>query len=68
MVRVLQVIGSLGWAGVEAVVMNYYRHIDTNKVQFDFITHSLETERFDNEIVNRGGANLPAPFAVKASS
>ena len=23
--------------GVEAVVMNYYRHIDREKVQFDFI-------------------------------
>ena len=45
MIRVLQVIGSLGYAGVEAVVMNYYRHIDTSKVQIDFITCSQTQER-----------------------
>ena len=36
MVRVLNVVTSLGYAGVETVIMNYYRHIDTNIVQFDF--------------------------------
>lgn len=55
MIRVLQVIGSLGYAGVEAVVMNYYRHVDTSKVQFDFITCSAEKQRFDDEILERGG-------------
>lgn len=69
MIRVLQVIGSLGYAGVEAVVMNYYRHVNTEKVQFDFITCSQEEQRFDNEIINRGGVihRLPSrsrtPFA-----
>lgn len=53
MIRVLQVIGSLGYAGVEAVVMNYYRHIDTSKVQFDFITCSQTQERYDEEISKR---------------
>lgn len=55
MIRVLQVIGSLGYAGVETVVMNYYRHIDRDKVQFDFVTCSEKPERFDNEITNMGG-------------
>lgn len=55
MIRVLQVIGSLGYAGVEAVVMNYYRHIDTQNVQFDFITCSERKQRYDDEIINRGG-------------
>ena len=50
MIRILQVIGSLGWAGVEAVVMNYYRHIDRKQVQFDFITCSEKQERYDDEI------------------
>lgn len=40
MIRVLEVVGSFGYAGVEAVVMNYYRHVDTSKVQFDFISCS----------------------------
>ena len=69
MERILQVIGSLGYAGVEAVVMNYYRHVDKNKVQFDFITSSQVPERYDDEIISRGGRiyRLPsrsrAPFA-----
>ena len=55
MIRVLQVIGSLGYAGVESVVMNFYRHIDKNKVQFDFITCSNTPERYDIEITDMGG-------------
>ena len=55
MIRILQVIGSLGWAGVEAVVMNYYRHIDRKQVQFDFITCSEKPERYDDEIQQMGG-------------
>lgn len=55
MIRVLQVIGSLGYAGVETVVMNYYRYIDTSKVQFDFITCSAKKQRYDDEILHEGG-------------
>ena len=62
MIRVLQVVGSLGYAGVEAVVMNYYRHIDTNQVQFDFISCSQSKQRYDDEIINRGGGNPQVSF------
>lgn len=61
MIRVLQVIGSLGYAGVEAVVMNYYRNIDRNKIQFDFITCSQIPERYDEEIYNSGGKIFRLP-------
>ena len=50
MQRVLQVIGALGYAGVEAVVMNYYRHNNREQIQFDFITCSSKPERYDEEI------------------
>jgi len=36
-IRVAQVMGKMNNGGVEAVVMNYYRHIDRTKIQFDFI-------------------------------
>lgn len=55
MIRVLQVVGSLGYASVEAVVMNYYRNINTKKLQFDFITCSPVKERYDDEILSKGG-------------
>lgn len=38
-IRVLQIIGDVVGGGVEQVILNYYRHIDRNEVQFDFILH-----------------------------
>lgn len=35
-IRVAQVLNRMDSGGIEAVVLNYYRHIDRNKVQFDF--------------------------------
>lgn len=61
MQRVLQVIGSLGYAGVEAVVMNYYRHIQKEQLQFDFITCSPTPERYDDEIEQLGGRIFRLP-------
>ena len=55
MVRILNIVTSLGYAGVEAVIMNYYRHIDTDKVQFDFAITAQEKQRFEDEILTMGG-------------
>ena len=35
--------------------MNYYRHIDTDQIQFDFVTCSQIPERYDEEISKMGG-------------
>ena len=34
--RIAQVLNRMDSGGIEAVVLNYYRHIDRSKVQFDF--------------------------------
>lgn len=34
--RVLQILNHMDYGGIEAVVMNYYRHMDRTKIQFDF--------------------------------
>lgn len=39
-VRVAQVIGKLNAAGVESVMNNYYRNMDREKFQFDFVIDS----------------------------
>lgn len=39
-VRVAQIMGKMLYGGTESVVMNYYRHIDRDKIQFDFIADS----------------------------
>lgn len=54
-VRVLQIIGNVCGGGVESVVMNYYRHIDRTKVQFDFVIDGYEKSLLDEEIELLGG-------------
>ena len=39
MLRVLQVVTCMDRGGLETMLMNYYRHIDRTRVQFDFLTH-----------------------------
>ncbi|MGN0514972.1 MAG: glycosyltransferase [Lachnospiraceae bacterium] len=41
--------------GAESMIMNYYRHIDRAKVQFDFMVHRQEKGAFDDEIEEMGG-------------
>ena len=47
--------------GVEAVVMNYYRHIDRDRVQFDFIIDSDSTVVPSEEIEGLGGRLYKVP-------
>ena len=37
--RVLHVVTYMGRGGLETMIMNYYRNIDRNRVQFDFLVH-----------------------------
>ena len=38
-IRILHVVTYMGRGGLESMLMNYYRHMDRNKVQFDFLVH-----------------------------
>lgn len=40
--------------GVESVIMNYYRHLDREKVQFDFLCNTNEVA-YEKEILELGG-------------
>ncbi len=53
--RIAHIIGKWVGGGVEAVVMNYYRHIDHAKIQFDFICDSDSTNISYDEIEKLGG-------------
>lgn len=48
-------MGIVESGGVEAVIMNYYRHIDRSKVQFDFVMHKGGNPRYIAEIKSLGG-------------
>ena len=54
-IRVLQIVGIACNGGVEAVVLNYYRHMDNSKVQFDFVVHKNPAENFVAEVKKGGG-------------
>lgn len=41
--------------------MNYYRNIDRDKIQFDFLTHRPERSDYDDEIERLGGKIYYAP-------
>ncbi len=61
MLRVLQCVNNMHRAGLETMLMNYYRHIDRTKVQFDFLTHRKERSDYDDEIEALGGRIYRAP-------
>ncbi|WP_298316347.1 glycosyltransferase family 1 protein [uncultured Aquimarina sp.] len=54
-IRVLQVFTIMNRGGAESMIMNYYRKIDREKVQFDFLVHRKEKAAFDDEIESLGG-------------
>lgn len=54
-IRVAQIMGKMENGGVEAVTMNYYRHMDRSKVQFDFIVDSDSSFPQEEEIRALGG-------------
>ena len=60
-VRVAQVMGKMVNGGVDAVIMNYYRHIDRNKIQFDFIIDSDSKYVPKEEIEKLGGRIFVVP-------
>lgn len=60
-IRIAQIIGKWLGGGVEAVVMNYYRNIDRDKIQFDFICDEDSTNIPFEEIEKLGGKVILIP-------
>ena len=64
-IRVASVIGRYIGGGVEAVTINYYRNIDKNKVQLDFICDEDSTNIPYEEIEKMGGKVIIIPSYSK---
>lgn len=60
-IRIAQIIGKWLGGGVESVVMNYYRHIDHDKIQFDFVCDDDSTDIPYDEIEKLGGKVILIP-------
>ena len=59
-IRVLHVLGGLSLGGAESRIMDLYRCMDREKVQFDFLVHQKAAgeripEFYDGEVEELGG-------------
>ena len=61
-IRVLHVLHGMDCGGAENMIMNLYRNIDREKVQFDFLVHTNKKCFFDDEIKSLGGNIYVVPY------
>ena len=63
---VLHVVGRLDIGGAESRIMDMYRNIDREKVQFHFMQHTKDRCAFEDEVESLGGKVYHVPrFNVK---
>lgn len=55
MKRVLHIVSSMNCGGIETFIMNLYREIDRQKLQFDFLVNTDKESFYDQEIYELGG-------------
>lgn len=60
-IRVLHILHSMNRGGAENALMNYYRCIDRNYVQFDFLLTAPLKCDFEDEILSLGGRIYRVP-------
>ena len=60
-IRILQCVSNMDRAGIETMLMNFYRNIDKSKVQFDFLCNKLKPGDYDDEIKSLGGKIYVSP-------
>jgi len=53
--RVLHCLAGMNRGGMETMIMNMYRKIDKNRLQFDFLVSSCKICAYDDEIAFLGG-------------
>ena len=61
MLRVLHSVSNMARAGIETMLMNYYREIDRSLVQFDFLANKPVPGEYDDEIRSMGGRVFVSP-------
>ena len=60
--RVLNIMATLDKGGVESTVMEYYRFIDRNKIQFDFLITSEKKGCYEEEVMRLGARIFRRPM------
>lgn len=54
-IRVLHILHSMNRGGAETMIMNYYRNINREQVQFDFLLTFQGKSDYEEEILSMGG-------------
>lgn len=62
MIRILHILHSMNRGGAEAMLMNYYRNIDRERIQFDFLLTEQNHCQFEDEIEKMGGTVFRVPL------
>lgn len=60
-IRILQCVSNMDRAGIETMLMNFYRRIDRKKIQFDFLVNKSKPGAYDEEIKKLGGKIYISP-------
>ena len=61
MIRILHSVSNMDRAGAETMLMNYYRNMDREKVQYDFLCNKTKPGAYDEEILSLGGKIYHTP-------
>ena len=61
MIRVLHSVSNMDRAGIETMLMNYYRNMDREQIQFDFLCNKKKPGAYDQEILALGGRIYRTP-------
>ena len=61
MIRILHSVSNMDRAGIETMLMNYYRRIDRSQIQFDFLVNKPKPGDYDDEIRSLGGNIYVSP-------
>lgn len=61
MIRVLHSVSNMDRAGLETMLMNYYRHIDREQIQFDFLANKPKPGAYEDEVREMGGRIFVSP-------
>jgi len=59
--KILHILNMNTRSGAASFLMNYYRHIDREKIHFDFLSYSLSKSNYTDEINQLGGNLYNAP-------
>lgn len=59
--RILQVVDSMDLGGIQSFLMNIYRNLNKNKIQFDFLVFRNTDQYFEKEILSLGGKIYKLP-------